>query len=436
VKGDFSRDTFRPDRHYGAVRLQQGRVLTDADWNEQSDIVSDAIETALRDLIGAHGGPAGSAGFAVQPAGAGRRGDFVVGAGRYYVDGIRCENPAPVEYRSQPHLPDPPPAGPGRSVVYLDVWRREVTSVQDPELADPALGGTDTATRLQTVWQVRVLPVAGAGGGFECRVEELPEWGDLTAGPRSLMSARAEPSGGYRGIENHLYRVEIHEGGEGGSALFTWSRDNGSVVFPIAAVKGATVTVSGLDRGRGLGPGDWVEATDDPTELWGRAGVLLEVVSVDVATDTVVVSAEPPVSRDPSQHPLLRRWDERTPAGALLVEEGRWIELEDGLELRFGPGGSYRTGDHWLIPARPATRDVEWPKDDDTPVPRPPRRIAHRYCPLALLEWRDGRIAGHVDCRRLFAPLPERGARRRSTLAALWEELARWIGRTGVPTQR
>lgn len=38
MRGDYSRDTFRLARHYSSVRLQQGRVVTDADWNEQADI--------------------------------------------------------------------------------------------------------------------------------------------------------------------------------------------------------------------------------------------------------------------------------------------------------------------------------------------------------------------------------------------------------------
>ena len=31
MKGDFTRETFAPESHYASVRLQQGRVLLDAD---------------------------------------------------------------------------------------------------------------------------------------------------------------------------------------------------------------------------------------------------------------------------------------------------------------------------------------------------------------------------------------------------------------------
>ena len=38
MKGDFTRLTFAPAKHYSSVRQQQGRVQLDADWNEQVDI--------------------------------------------------------------------------------------------------------------------------------------------------------------------------------------------------------------------------------------------------------------------------------------------------------------------------------------------------------------------------------------------------------------
>ena len=38
MKADFTRLTFKPEKHYSSVRMQQGRVQLDADWNEQADI--------------------------------------------------------------------------------------------------------------------------------------------------------------------------------------------------------------------------------------------------------------------------------------------------------------------------------------------------------------------------------------------------------------
>ena len=45
----------------------------------------------------------------------------------------------------------------GRHLAYLDVWQREVTTLEDPDLVEIAVG-VDTTARSQTAWQVRVLP--------------------------------------------------------------------------------------------------------------------------------------------------------------------------------------------------------------------------------------------------------------------------------------
>ncbi len=65
MNGDFSRITFRPRRHHSSVRLQQGRVQVDADWNEQVDIDLHRDEVTTRDVVGPAGAPVGSDGFAI-----------------------------------------------------------------------------------------------------------------------------------------------------------------------------------------------------------------------------------------------------------------------------------------------------------------------------------------------------------------------------------
>ena len=83
-------------------------------------------------------------------------GDFAIGTGRYYVDGVLCENESYVKYTGQPCLPNLEPTGDERSLVYLDVWERHITSIEDPDIREVALGGPDTATRAKVVWQVKV----------------------------------------------------------------------------------------------------------------------------------------------------------------------------------------------------------------------------------------------------------------------------------------
>jgi hypothetical protein len=45
MKGDFSRDSFDPVKHFSRVLQQQGRVQLDADWNEQAAILLHYLRT-------------------------------------------------------------------------------------------------------------------------------------------------------------------------------------------------------------------------------------------------------------------------------------------------------------------------------------------------------------------------------------------------------
>lgn len=92
MKADITRRTFQPEKHYRKVNMQQGRVQTDADWNEQLDIEIYNERTALRDIIGRTGAPKENAGFGITPTADATGVGFVIGCGRYYVDGILCEN--------------------------------------------------------------------------------------------------------------------------------------------------------------------------------------------------------------------------------------------------------------------------------------------------------------------------------------------------------
>lgn len=49
MKADLSRATFDQARRYRSVRMQQGRVQLDADFNEQQDILNHRIEIETRD---------------------------------------------------------------------------------------------------------------------------------------------------------------------------------------------------------------------------------------------------------------------------------------------------------------------------------------------------------------------------------------------------
>ena len=104
-------------------------------------------------------------------------------------------------------------------LVYVDVWERHVTAIEDPEILEPALGGADTSTRVRTVAQVKI---------------ERGESDVSAVAERAERTCRMSSGGDYYGLENRLYRVEIHEASPAGMT-FKWSRDNGTTVFAIEA---------------------------------------------------------------------------------------------------------------------------------------------------------------------------------------------------------
>jgi hypothetical protein len=407
MKGDFSRDTFDKNKHYKAVMMQQGRVQVDADWNEQADIQAYQRETALGDIIGPSGALKNHDGFKVTGSGA----NLTLGPGRIYVDGILCELGT-----GSPALQLGPPAGNGLHIVYLDVWERHVTALEDPAIREKALGGPDTATRVQTVWQVKFEPVSGQDPG------QFPLlWGEKFGESKLKLTARLDPEGGpsgpcdlnpqpgYKQRENQLYRVEIHSV-TGGAPTYKWSRDNGTVVAAIEKVDNDSVVVESLGRDDVLGFADqqWVEILDDTVELRGDPGQLLSIIGApdpvkrELSLSGSVNPLVPvPGKLDPAKHPRVRRWDS---PGAVKTHAG-WLTLEDGIQVRF-EGSGCRSGDYWLIPAR-AGIGIEWPTDGADPVALPPAGIRHHFCALALVKVTSGTFEAPQDLRPVFPALTD-----------------------------
>ncbi len=90
MKADYTRFTFRPRKRFTSVRLQQGRVQLDSDWNELEEITEHLERTEARDVIGVRGAPENGGGFAVEALDAGTA-DFRLTNGRIYVGGLLCE---------------------------------------------------------------------------------------------------------------------------------------------------------------------------------------------------------------------------------------------------------------------------------------------------------------------------------------------------------
>lgn len=479
MKADRSRDTFDPKKHYRRVLHQQGRVVLDADDNEQVSIDLATSEITIGDVIGPAGVPetaghpggfaigigasaggsssssagssssasASSGSSASSPAATGN--DLTIARGRIYVDGILVVNDHDTTLLTQPFLPlgsgdltATGLAGPGVYAVYLDVWERVVTPIDDPAIQEIALGGPDTCLRTQIAWQVRLgqIDTSEFGNNPVCS-QILPPWpqnadqGLLTArlGAPSAdpIPCSLPPQSGYRSLENQLYRVEIHRAGGYGAAAFKWSRENASVVFGIIAAPGQSptgtvtgrtlyVTSTGRDASLGVKHNDWVELIDDHSELLYGVGELLQVDTSDPGQMTITLQSAPARPIDLTRHPKLRRWDQSQNAGpgGIIITDGAPIDLENGVQAQFS-NGRYSVGDYWLIPARTATTQqtvgtIDWPQDAaGNYLALAPKGIVRHYCKLAIVAF-DGvnfqppqGSAAVTDCRLFFPPLTE-----------------------------
>jgi hypothetical protein len=443
MPGDYSRKTFNRKKHYSGVLMQQGRVQLDSDWNEQHDIQLYRTETEATDVIGKSGVPKKSDGFKIGVTPGGH--DLTISPGRIYDDGLLCELDQPATYTTQPYFPNPdftalvtsPPSSPpgdalqlilvdGTYLVFLDAWQREITALDDRLIREVALGGPDTAARLQNVYQIRLLSLLPTSppGDVTCKTA-LAEFDQHTALSTGMLNARTQPpqeqenlcllppSAGYSRLENQLYRVEIHSGGSSSQAMVKWSRDNASVKTTIEKIDGNVVTVKevGKDTVLGFAGGQWVEIVDDESTLKGTPHPLVQIDKIDAATSEITMKTS--VAGFANLTGLkLRRWDQ---SGVNVTSSGvsaafaNWIDLEGGIQVQFS-AGQYHAGDYWLIPARTATGEIEWPPyqiPNTNPIPQPPRGVRHHYCRLALIEVSGGVASLKADCRERFPALTE-----------------------------
>ena len=465
MQGDFSWDPFNYSEAVSRVLFQEGRVQLDRDFNENTESLLRFLRGLARDLIGAHGGVNDS--FQILVPDPPEKDTYLVRWGQYYVDGIRCLNLPNVDYWETiqdvaagtyglPITIDSAAlknaGGVDQGLFYLDVYERHVSSEQDDSIREVALLGPDTSSRAVVKWKVRAIPTRA----FDDLVTKIQTtinsiklkapgptqatWiGGVDAGYLALnlllrtgarMRAKASesestnpctiaPEARYRGTENRLFRVEIHDPMVPGTpaipakpATFKWSADNASIVYPIRKIDGVTIHLDSLGRDSRtqLCVNDWVEVVDDHVLDNNIANPLLQVVWVSADDLTVKLSAPPAgnAGSDLTLHPILRRW-----ASDVIKIDTRtsptdpWIDLADGVQVQFSlvspPIATYRTGDYWLLPMRTATGNVIWPDDNGIPRAMPPNGVDHHYAPLAKVT-----ISGNAqpaDLRFTFAPM-------------------------------
>ena len=456
---DLSRIRFDARKDFFGLVVQQGRIQLDAEWNEWVAQLGRRLQAGTLDTFNGNVVPRITPdGFRIQASG----GALAIGPGRIYVDGLLAENhggtpdawdprlaeltgTTPLAYTAQPYYPNPPalPTS-GAALVYVDVWQRDISAINDPGLIEPAVG-VDTTGRLQTVWQVKVLPNVG-NATCATEDEDIAGWQAATAPSAGRLSTdtgdpafdpnpcQVPPAAGYRGLENQTYRVEVHTGGPIGTATFKWSRDNATVASRVSHINPArdriTVDSVGRDDVLRFHDGDWVEVTDDHRELHGLPGELRRIrvaggvddtartLSFDVALPAGAFPTDAQQATQAARNTRVRRWDQSGQVrrengtvatnldnagstGAIPIPGGTTrLFLEHGILVDFSldpAGGEFKTGDHWVFAARSVDASVEILNN------APPLGIHHHYARLAIVNFPDG----ETDCRTLWPPIAE-----------------------------
>jgi hypothetical protein len=277
---DISRFLFQPRKRYSSVRMQQGRVILDSDWNESERIDDEEARRTLIDVICSKG--TSNNGFQVgnvQGADVAIPGPSTVASynfdfenGSFYVGGLRFESETdgtPETFLSQgdwlqidasadnlPLRPVDLPAGGSRfDLIYLRGWEQCVTAVEDSELREMALGGPDTSVRVRRMRRVEVftdapgtcaeafnalkqrltapvVPDTGAPHEFDLQSYELKSKARLTVAPNpaDITEDPCKPAvpGGYLGADNQTIRVQLTA-----ADRFIWGYDNASPLYRV-----------------------------------------------------------------------------------------------------------------------------------------------------------------------------------------------------------
>lgn len=184
--GDISAFLHDERKGYSGVGWQQGRILTDADFNADQDITAARNEALFRQIICPAASP--DDGFRLSAptlqtvtladnATIFDTYDFQLAAGNFVIGGLRLRRGPDsgsgfleqsewlLQTDDSANYPPAPtdadlaarPSGRRTDLAYLDVIEQLVRAVEDREIQDSALGAADTTTRRRPLGRVRVL---------------------------------------------------------------------------------------------------------------------------------------------------------------------------------------------------------------------------------------------------------------------------------------
>lgn len=252
MKTQISRDSHQQNRRYNGVYQQQGRMITDADWNELVDIIKRELSSSLTDIVG-NGAPR-EGGVRIVLDGS----VVKIVPGHLYVDGIRAEVPgdhaASIGFDEQADYPGLAALTTSMNgVIYADVWERTVISLEDALLVDPALYGADTTGRTEVMAQIKWRPLTDEEGGSGecpsplCDLANMPSKGNATfhidlrdsAGFSDPCDPCEKEVEYHANTGNYLFRLEVHDvthdpvTGNPVSVVLKWSSENGAEHYHI-----------------------------------------------------------------------------------------------------------------------------------------------------------------------------------------------------------
>jgi len=408
-------------RRARAVVSRQGQVLLDTDFDQQAAALLGRIETEAADVFDSAGRlvyPAGTTGFQIT----GAAGNLDIGAGRGYLDGWLVENPAAAKLATQPHPRNPADTVTPAAIIGLKALVRFIDPVEDPALADVALGDAKASGRALVDWQV--FPLSGQSATIDCSTAaSAPDWVALSAPSAGKMSVIKQaagastdpcsltPGGGYTRLENLLYRVEVHSGAVRSDfpsvdgprfaiqqLKVKFSRTNASLMARVTLVSGSEITVepASLDSRAWFAPGAYAEIVNVHDDVEPRPALANQrLFRVATATDDKIVLdttaanvTATGIATDGKW--FLRLWDAFPNGDGLATVSGgphsQVIDLGDGLSIQFhNTNATFRRGDYWTFAAR-ADGSVAWPETvPGTPDEMLPHGPETRYTVLATI---------------------------------------------------
>ncbi len=446
MKGDFSRWDTINEPNLNGVLHQQGRVLLDRDWNDQTQITLDWQKLAAKQIIGADvAAISAEEPHALKVTHAKVDGDEVkleIHPGQAWVNGLAVILPNDsTVIRTATYL-DPPLQDPSgkvsdleeqkgvRDAVVLEVWQEALNGFQQRDtspdistdtLIEPALGGPDTTERVLTSMRFRLFRLAP---DEDCHnltdklQDDISKKGKLKVSLEPTTETDGDcpvvKDGGYTGFEHNFYRIEIAQV-NGDVPKFKWSQFNGGLVGR------GKCDLGGADKRITL------KANDQGIKMSGLTDFYLEVVEfeaeqgfwrvtygaeVTLDGDDLNVTAEHYIEPNrPSGKIFFRLWNgiyaiANFPKAIASTEPN---QLRDGIRLEFDAPNptNYRPGDYWTFKVRAG----EIPNKDpifDRDVP--PQGIEYYRVPLAELNWDADRNISFderqiEDCRDVFPPL-------------------------------